>query len=648
MQTLKREKRKAERKFLKIQSYDNKNNYKEKCSTYYLRIKEARTTYYSNLISDKQNDMKSVYGIVNKLSGDRKQSVYPTFVEEGAIAEKFANFFIQKIITIRQNIEENNDSYVSPVCENNIVCLKKFSLVTADDLKVIFNEMKKKGNKNDPFPVKVLAKCFEHISSYILHIVNQSILTQEFPSNLKHATVLPLVKDENGDIESMKNYRPLYNTPTLGKIIEKCILKQIIHHLTSNNLTSVTQSGYKKFHSCETALVKLVCDIQLEIEKNNLCMVLMLDQSAAFDTVDLSILLRKLEKHYGICDDALKWMSSYLLGRTFSVVVNNKHSKSYPMNYGVPQGTILAPCLYTLYTGDLNNLVASLGLKIHSFADDTNIYMGFRPIDELTMTKNMLSTAAKIVQKYMASNILKLNVDKTQILFCGSPTNIELFGRRLDEFDCLMGDDSKRATVGKTLGVKIDERLKFEAFISETCSCVNYKLNKLKNMRTVLNSELKLTLVKCYVLSKIDYCNILLNQATKKQINRLQKVINSSVRFIFNISRATNVTPFMKKAHILPVEHRIKYKSCLYAFKILHGQAPKYLCEMVRRKPSLREGLRSSLDDTRLEPCYRGKTVALTICSTWNDLPVELRNTSTLDTFKRNLKTHYFRKAFNL
>ena len=107
----------------------------------------------------------------------------------------------------------------------------------------------------------------------------------------------------------------------------------------------------------------------------------MLDQSAAFDTVDLPILLHKLEKYYGICDEALQWMSSYLLGRTFSVVVNNKKSKIYPMNYGVPQGTSLAPCLYTLYTGDLNHLVEDIGLKIHSFADDTNICLGFKPIN---------------------------------------------------------------------------------------------------------------------------------------------------------------------------------------------------------------------------------------------------------------------------
>ena len=164
----------------------------------------------------------------------------------------------------------------------------------------------------------------------------------------------------------------------------------------------------------------------------------------------------------------------------------------------------------------------------------------------------------------------------------------------------------------------------------------------------VLDEQLKLSLVKCYVISKIDYCNILLNQVTNQQIKRLQKLINSSIRFIYNIRISTNVTPYMKKAHILPVAQRIKYKSCLYVFKILHGQAPEYLSEMIRRKPSLREGLRSCLDDTVVEPCNSGRTAAAAMCTTWNDLPLELRSARTLETFKKNLKTHYFRIAFNM
>ena len=480
LQLMKREKRKAERKYLKCRSDINKVHYKEKCVEYYSNINETRTAYYKKLLYDKRHDMKSMYGIVNKLSGDRKQCVFPTSSEETLIAEKFADFFIEKIAIIRHDIEQNRNSRVLIERENNFQKLLKFSPINADELENIFKCMKLKNYSYDPFPVKILSNAYEKVSPYILRIINMSIECSEFPSNLKHSTVIPLIKDVNGDVECMKNYRPLFNTQFLGKIIEKTILKQLEQHLTVNQLFSATQSGYRKYHSCETALLKIVNDIQLEMKENNLSLILMLDQSAAFDTVDLHILLHKLENNYGICNDALKWMRSYLVGRTFSVVVNGKQSTVREMKYGVPQGTIIAPSLYSLYTGDLSKLVEDQGLKIHSFADDTNIYLGFKPISEFSDSKMKLAQCINSVQSYMASNYLKLNVDKTQILVCGSSTNLELYCSRLNEFDCIIGDQCTGSQEGKTLGVKLDSELKFNAMISETCSAGHYKLNKLK------------------------------------------------------------------------------------------------------------------------------------------------------------------------
>ena len=182
----------------------------------------------------------------------------------------------------------------------------------------------------------------------------------------------------------------------------------------------------------------------------------------------------------------------------------------------MPQGTILAPLLNTMYTADLNKLVEDLGLKIHSFADDNNIYMGFKPIDGLSQAKLDLEECVKTIREYMAKNYLKINIS-TQILFCSKPSTIGLYDSRLDEFEQILNIDCSRSKQGKTLGVKLDENLKFEAMVRETCSSGYFKLEKLKNLRQVLDADLKLTLVKCFILSKVDYCNILLNQATKKQ-----------------------------------------------------------------------------------------------------------------------------------
>ena len=374
----------------------------------------------------------------------------------------------------------------------------------------------------------------------------------------------------------------------------------------------------------------------------------MLDQSAAFDTVDLEILINKLQKDFKIQGVVLRWLSSYLLGRTFSVIVNKEESEKFTMECGVPQGTILAPVLYTMYTADLNTLVENLGLSIHSFADDNNIYMGFKPIDELSHSILDLEKCVDCIRRYMSANYLKINIAKTQILFCGKPTTIGLYDMRLNEFERKLEMDCSRNKYGKTLGVKLDENLKFDEMIKETCQAGHFKLNKLRNIRQVLSIDIKLTLVKCFILSKIDYCNIVLNQANKKQIYPLQKLVNSAIRFIYNVRKSTNITPFAIKAHILPVNYRIKYKSCLYVFKILKGQAPSYISQFIRQRPVNRGGLRSSEDSTLVEATSGGQTIADAMCRTWNDLPMVLRNAPSVETFKRNLKTHYFRIAYGL
>ena len=123
-------------------------------------------------------------------------------------------------------------------------------------------------------------------------------------------------------------------------------------------------------------------------------------------------------------------------------------------------------------------------------------------------------------------------------------------------------------------------------------------------------------------------------------------MVNAAVRFIYNVRKSRNITPFIKEAHILPVQYRFKYKSSLYVFKILHDQAPPYVCNLIRRKTVHRGGLRSSTDDTIMEANCGGQTIADVMCRTWNDLPLKLIQTATIETFKNNLKTHYFCIAY--
>ena len=205
----------------------------------------------------------------------------------------------------------------------------------------------------------------------------------------------------NLDPECLKNYRPISNTPTLSKIIEKAALSQMNSHLFTHSLHTSTQSGYKKNHSCETAVLKVINDIQNEVRMKNITILFMLDLSAAFDTIDHSILLYILQKSYGFDGKALAWLSSYLQGRTFSVKVRDNESNRNRLLYGVPQGSILGPVLFILYISELSNIAQQCGMQIHTYADDTNIYIGFAPTSEYSQTVSTIQRCLRETKTFM-------------------------------------------------------------------------------------------------------------------------------------------------------------------------------------------------------------------------------------------------------
>ena len=143
----------------------------------------------------------------------------------------------------------------------------------------------------------------------------------------------------------------------------------------------------------------------------------MLDLSAAFDTIDHSILISRLKDTFGFNDIVLKWFISYLTGRTQSVMINNVESDSHPLLYGIPQGSILGPIIYTLYTTPLGEIIKKHDLQYHMYADDTQLYMSIEPTNVHDLV-NTLELCINDVKTWMLENKLKLNDEKTEVLLC--------------------------------------------------------------------------------------------------------------------------------------------------------------------------------------------------------------------------------------
>ena len=178
----------------------------------------------------------------------------------------------------------------------------------------------------------------------------------------KQAIICPLLKKQNLNKEELKNYTPVGNLPFVSKIIEKTVANILEKHIGDNNLYYKNQCAYRMYHSTETALVKIQVDIMAAIDKRHSSAMIMLDLSSAVDTLDHSISAR-LRNMYGIRGASLRWFYSYLSDRRQYVSLNGVHSDTVQMDFGVSQGSVLRPKLFSLSVKALSEVITGHGLS---------------------------------------------------------------------------------------------------------------------------------------------------------------------------------------------------------------------------------------------------------------------------------------------
>uniref|UniRef100_UPI003AF4B0DC RNA-directed DNA polymerase n=1 Tax=Thiolapillus sp. TaxID=2017437 RepID=UPI003AF4B0DC len=268
------------------------------------------------------------------------------------------------------------------------------------------------------------------------------------------------------DPNDLKNFRPVSNLSFMSKITEKVVLQQLLAYLTEQRLICPSQSAYRPHHSTETALLKITNDILLALDSGNVSLLTLLDLSAAFDTIDHCILLDRLQHMYGISGTALSWFSSYLTNRTQSVIVNDHISQVSSLSYGVPQGSVLGPILFILYTKPLSDLIQCHSIESQSFADDTQLQVSVPP-SNIQSAISSLETCLSDIQTWMLENKLKLNNDKTEALLLRSSSKSFSVSKPTTISVC--GCEISFSSSARNLGFYIGGDMSMELHIKNVC-----------------------------------------------------------------------------------------------------------------------------------------------------------------------------------
>jgi hypothetical protein len=267
------------------------------------------------------------------------------------------------------------------------------------------------------------------------------------------------------------------------------------------------------------------------------------DLSAAFDTVDdeilLHILLHRIQIRLGIGGTALTWLRSYLADRTQKVMINDTVSTLVHLPFGVPQGSVLGPLLFSIYTLPIADIIKSHGIEYHLYADDTQLYLSFDLINPPTSSDRIqkLERCLVEIQAWMTKNKLKLNEDKTEIIILSSPFNRQEIN--VEHIQVGTAAISPALSV-RNLGVIFDSHLTMGNHVRRVCSTAYYHLRNISSIRKALTHDSVIALVHAFVSCRLDYCNSLLSGISKELLQKLQRVQNMSARMITGTKKPHN------------------------------------------------------------------------------------------------------------
>ena len=352
---------------------------KESRKTARALIFKSRADYFNNMLASVEPNSKVFWKTANSILHRSPPSPPRSSSEAINLVNTFRSFFKEKIALIHKPLPTSILRCTDPILPDNRTPLSYFSFVSIEEVSRLIRSLPNKSSPLDLIPTSIL-KRFSHLFAPIISkLTNLSFLQAIFPASFKTAQALPLLKKGNFDPTIPLNYRPISNLSTISKIIERLVNSRITSHVSSSPNFNPFQSAYRKHHSTETTLLRITDSLRNICATGHAAVLVLLDLSAAFDTLDHNILIDILNRHFNISDLALSCFRSYLSQRSLFVKMDNFSSSFTSLNSGVPQGSVLGPILFSLYTSPMCSIIVQHDLLFHQFADDITLHRSLSP-----------------------------------------------------------------------------------------------------------------------------------------------------------------------------------------------------------------------------------------------------------------------------
>lgn len=530
----------------------------------------AKKTYFHSQIDNNKHDIKKTWNILKECIGSKSRHPEINSLIAGdsvthnkaEIAESLNEYFVDVGPSLDSNIPA---SAVNPTTYLRGVYRESFFLHPASlvEVKNCLSNLKKSSaaGHDDLKPLK-MKEAAEHLAPPLQYLINLFFDKSSLPNELKFAYVTPIHK--GGDPTLPCNYRPISVLPVFSKLFERLLHNRLYSFFEKHNIINPSQYGFRKKFSTEMALLTSIEKITSSLDSGQNVIGLFLDLKKAFDTVNIPILLSKLE-FYGIRGNPLSLIKNYMSDRTQKVHLNKTNSSLKTTVCGVPQGSILGPLLFILYINDLNNALQ------HAFpimyADDTNIFLSGKSLPDMTESFNQDLSR---VHAWLVANRLSLNITKTHsILFT---LNTRMRNSKLN----LKLNDVIIDTVKETnfLGVKIDNALTWSGHVTHVCKKIAKSTGIIKKVSKLLPTKTLCTLYNALIYPYLTYCHLIWGKAAKVHLERILLAQKRVVRIICNTDFLAHTNPLFKDCKILKIHDLYTLNCSVFSIKLKSNRFP--------------------------------------------------------------------------